>query len=127
MEKVLDLASVTTNKNSIPGDTSAINPGGVRVGTAALTTRGLNEEDFDMVAEFLHRGCQIAVRAQDIAMQELEAKKASGDEDALKKKKVLLKDFVSVLQNDSEIIGEIDKLRSEVEAFASGFKMPGSC
>ena len=127
VEKVLDLASVTTNKNSIPGDTSAINPGGVRVGTAALTTRGLNEEDFDMVAEFLHRGCQIAVRAQDIAMQELEAKKASGDEDALKKKKVLLKDFVSVLQNDSEIIGEIDKLRSEVEAFASGFKMPGSC
>ena len=127
VEKVLDLASVTTNKNSIPGDTSAINPGGVRVGTAALTTRGLNEEDFDMVAEFLHRGCQIAVRAQDIAMQELEAKKADGDEDALKKKKVLLKDFVSVLHDNSEIIAEIEKLRIEVEAFASTFKMPGSC
>jgi glycine hydroxymethyltransferase len=97
------------------------------VGTAALTTRGLNEQDFDMVAEFLHRGCQIAVRAQDIAMQILEAKMAQGDEVALKKKKVLLKDFVAVLQNDSEIISEIERLRAEVEAFASGFDMPGSC
>jgi len=127
VEKVLDLASVTTNKNSIPGDTSAINPGGVRVGTAALTTRGLNEQDFDVVADFLHRGCQIAVQAQSIAMQNLEAKKAQGDEDALKKKKVLLKDFVAVLQNDSKIIAKIEKLRTEVEAFASGFDIPGSC
>jgi len=127
VEKVLDLALLTTNKNSIPGDTSAINPGGVRVGTAALTTRGLDEQDFDVVADFLHRGRQIAVRAQEIAMQSLDAKRAQGDEDVLKKKKVLLKDFVAVLQNDSEIIAEIEKLRTEVEAFASGFDMPGSC
>jgi len=128
VEKVLDLASVTTNKNSIPGDTSAINPGGVRVGTAALTSRGLTEQDFDVVADFLHRGCQIAVQAQDIAMKEVDAKNTlQGDEDAPKKKKVLLKDFVDVLTNNAEMIAEIEQLRTEVEAFAGGFDMPGSC
>ena len=126
VEKVLDLASVTTNKNSIPGDTSAINPGGVRVGTAALTTRGLDEKDFDVVADFLHRGCQIAIRAQEIAAKDLEARKARGDEDALKRKKVLLKDFVAVLGKNKEILSAIEKLRRDVEAFASGFDMPGS-
>ena len=41
--------------------------GGVRLGTPALTTRGLDVHDFDAVAEFLHRGCTIAVKAQELA------------------------------------------------------------
>lgn len=32
--------SITLNKNSVPGDKSAVVPGGIRVGTPALTTRG---------------------------------------------------------------------------------------
>lgn len=54
-QSVLDLASVTVNKNSVPGDKSAIIPGGVRIGTPALTTRGFKEDDFDKVADFLDR------------------------------------------------------------------------
>ena len=124
VDKVLELVSITANKNSIPGDTSAINPGGVRVGTPALTTRGLNQEDFDQVAEFLHRACEISIKAQDVA--ELEAKAASKDDDSdAKPKKVLLKDFVAVLDTNQEIKASIDDLRSEVEEFASGFSMPG--
>ena len=124
VDKVLELVSITANKNSIPGDTSAINPGGVRVGTPALTTRGLNQEDFDQVAEFLHRACEISIKAQDVA--ELEAKAASKDDDSdAKPKKVLLKDFVAVLDTNQEIKASIDELRSEVEEFASGFSMPG--
>ena len=95
VEKVLELASITTNKNSIPGDTSAINPGGVRLGTPALTTRGLDEADFDRVAEFLHRASEIAVQAQEIAELELKAQQEAGDEEALKQKKVLLRDFLA--------------------------------
>ena len=34
------------------------------LGSPALTTRGLSEEDFDMVAEFLHRGSDLAVRVK---------------------------------------------------------------
>lgn len=125
VEKVLELAAVTTNKNSISGDVSAINPGGVRVGTPALTTRGLNELDFDRVAEFLHRGCQLAVKAQEIAEMELKARQESGDEEAPTKKKVLLKDFSAVLSNNEELQLAIQVLRKEVEEFAMKFVMPG--
>ena len=41
------------------------------------------------------------------------------------KKKVLLKDFVAVLQSDETIRQAIEKLKEEVEEFASGFYMPG--
>lgn len=125
VEKVLELASVTTNKNSIPGDTSAINPGGVRLGTPALTSRGLDEKDFDCVAEFLHRGSQLAVQAQSVAELELKSKQEAGDEDALKRKKVPLKDFLSVLSSDEDLKGGVLKLKQEVEEFATKFEMPG--
>jgi hypothetical protein len=58
--QVLDLVSITLNKNSVPGDQSAVVPGGIRIGTPALTTRGFREADFLRVADFLHRGVQIA-------------------------------------------------------------------
>lgn len=125
VEKVLDLASITTNKNSIPGDTSAINPGGVRLGTPALTSRGLDEKDFDCVAEFLHRGSNVALQAQGIAELELEARQEQGDEAALKMKKVLLKDFVAVLQSNRDVQNAIEELKKDVEDFATDFYMPG--
>jgi glycine hydroxymethyltransferase len=115
VERVLELASITTNKNSIPGDTSALNPGGVRLGTPALTTRGLNEKDFDDVAGFLDRGFRIAVRAQQIA--ELEAEENGS-------KKVFLKDFLGVLDKNEEVRRSIEMLRTEVEVFADRFPMP---
>jgi hypothetical protein len=46
---VLDEVSITLNKNSVPGDKSAIIPGGIRVGTPALTTRGFKESHFVQV------------------------------------------------------------------------------
>lgn len=52
---MLDLAAITLNKNSVPGDVSAVVPGGIRIGTPALTTRGFVERDFVRVADFLDR------------------------------------------------------------------------
>jgi Glycine/serine hydroxymethyltransferase len=129
VEKVLDMVSITTNKNSLPGDVSAINPGGVRLGTPALTSRGMNEKDFDAVAEFLDRGYNIAVEAQGIAQDELEAIQTfaaeEGDSNAMKKSKVMLKDFMGVLHNNDGIRNSILTLQKEVEEFAFGFEMPG--
>jgi len=51
VEKLLDLANVTINKNTVPGDKSAMVPGGIRMGAPALTSRGLMEKDFEQVAE----------------------------------------------------------------------------
>jgi len=118
VEKVLELVSITTNKNSIVGDISALNPGGVRLGTPALTSRGFNEGDFDQVAAFLDRGAKLAVETQDVVLSRQEAEAASN--------KVLMKDFLSVVEQNELIRSKIEKLRQDVESFASQFKMPGN-
>uniref|UniRef100_A0A8D1EG99 Serine hydroxymethyltransferase n=1 Tax=Sus scrofa TaxID=9823 RepID=A0A8D1EG99_PIG len=55
-EKVLEACNIACNKNTCPGDKSALRPSGLRLGTPALTSRGLLEEDFQEVARFIHRG-----------------------------------------------------------------------
>lgn len=47
------------NKNTIPGDKSAIVPSGIRLGTHSMTTRGLVEKDFDEVVNFIDRGINL--------------------------------------------------------------------
>lgn len=49
MERVLELAHIAANKNTVPGDTSALVPGGLRMGSPALTSRGFIERDFEQV------------------------------------------------------------------------------
>lgn len=52
MEKRLDSAHITCNKNAIPNDPrSPFLTSGVRLGTPAVTTRGMKEEDMDVIAE----------------------------------------------------------------------------
>ena len=52
VEKLLDQAHITANKNTIPNDPqSPFVTSGLRLGTPAVTTRGLKEEDMDQVAE----------------------------------------------------------------------------
>ena len=125
LDKVLEEVSITANKNSLHGDVSAINPGGVRLGTPALTTRGLVEVDFEKVAGFLHRGCEIALQTQNIAQLEVDADYASETTDR-KSNKVLLKDFEKVLTGNEEIKRSIQQLKDEVEEFSLAFYMPGS-
>merc|ERR1719329_153376 len=59
LERILDICNIATNKNTIPTDISAMSPSGIRMGTPALTTRGLTEEDFEKVAELFHRAVKI--------------------------------------------------------------------
>jgi glycine hydroxymethyltransferase len=101
VESVLELASIALNKNTVPGDKSAFIPGGIRVGTPALTSRGFEEVHFEEVAEFIHRGVGIA-----------KAVNASG----IGKKLV---DFKAALKSNPP--PELDALRNDVEAFASQF------
>ena len=55
-ETALDAAGITCNKNAVPYDTQPpLITSGIRLGTPAMTTRGLNEDDMRTVAEFIDR------------------------------------------------------------------------
>lgn len=104
VEAVLELANIATNKNTVPGDKSALTPSGVRMGTPALTSRGFTETDFQTVADLFDRGVQIAI---DI--------KATGGK---------LKDFRDKLHTP-EFQKPIQQLKADVSTFAQGFPTVG--
>lgn len=47
VEIILEYINIYTNKNTVPDDKSALVPSGIRLGTPAMTTRGLLEKDFE--------------------------------------------------------------------------------
>jgi len=53
--RILDLAGMVTNKNTIPGDRDASEASGIRIGTPWLTQRGMGVEEMDKIAELIHR------------------------------------------------------------------------
>ena len=93
------------NKNTCPGDKSALRPGGLRIGAPALTTRTMKEKDFEQVADFIDRGIKLGLEVQTL----------SGPEQ---------KKFEEVLLGD-QFKGKVEALKNEVEEFAIKFPMPG--
>jgi len=104
VERVLELAHIAANKNTVPGDVSAMVPGGLRMGTPALTTRGFVEADFEKVADLVAKGVEIT----------RSIKEKTGPK---------LKDFREAVDNQE--FAEIKQLKEEVEAFASQFPTIG--
>jgi len=102
MEKVCDLVGISLNRNTLHGDKSALVPGGVRIGSPAMTTRGCVEEDFAKIATFLCEAVNIAVEVQE----------------KFGKKMV---EFAVGLENNAKIAD----LRARVETFASALVFPG--
>ena len=60
VEHLLSAVNIAANKNTVPGDSSAMNPGGLRLGSPALTSRGLTERDFTQVGALIHEGVELA-------------------------------------------------------------------
>jgi len=103
LELICELTDISINKNSVYGDKSALNPGGVRIGTCALTTRGLDQDDFRQVAEFIN---ECTILAQDIQSK-------SGPK---------LVDFKKTLQETPELRERLENIKSRVNTFAEGFE-----
>ncbi|KAA8538579.1 hypothetical protein F0562_028227 [Nyssa sinensis] len=101
-ENVCEMCHITLNKSAIFGDNGAISPGGVRIGTPAMTSRGCLEADFETIADFLFSAAQITSTLQ-------------------REHGKLQKEFFMGLQNKKDIV----ELRNRVETFASQFAMPG--
>lgn len=115
VERILELVGVAANKNTVPGDRSALVPGGLRIGTPAMTTRGFGEEDFSRVADIIDRAVNIAIRVDKAA------KKAAAEKD--EKKPGLLRHFMSHLGN-GDSYPEIVQLRSEVSDWVGTYPLP---
>ncbi|KAL4792888.1 serine hydroxymethyltransferase-domain-containing protein [Aspergillus venezuelensis] len=115
VERVLELCGVASNKNTVPGDKSALKPGGLRLGTPAMTTRGFQPEDFRRVADIVDRAVTITQKLNKSA-------KESAAEKGVKNPNTV-KAFLEYVGNGEEI-SEIVQLRQEVEDWAGTFSLP---
>lgn len=52
-EEILESANILANRNALPGDTSPFNPTGLRLGTPAVTSRGMKEKEMLKIAKFI--------------------------------------------------------------------------
>ena len=67
-EEALGKAGITVNKNTVPFDPrSPFDPSGIRLGTPALTTRGMKEDEMKIVAGFIHEAISSAGDSQILA------------------------------------------------------------
>ncbi|KAJ8728243.1 hypothetical protein PYW08_016628 [Mythimna loreyi] len=105
-ERILELCSIACNKNTVPGDKSALHPSGIRLGTPALTTRGLKETDIDRVVDYIDKALKLA---QDIT-------KVSGPKVA---------DFNKTIEESADFKNKIKNLKEEIENYSRSFPLPG--
>ncbi|KAI1336533.1 serine hydroxymethyltransferase [Xylariaceae sp. FL0016] len=113
VERVLELVGVASNKNTVPGDKSAMVPGGLRIGTPAMTTRGFNQDDFIRVADIIDRAVTIASRVDKAARK---AAEEAGEKYKLK----FFFNFLGHGEDDAEIV----QLRAEVADWVGTYPLP---
>lgn len=108
-EHILELVSISVNKNTVPGDHSAFHPSGLRIGTPALTSRYMKESDMETVAGFIDEAVKIV---QEVKVQ-------------LGKSALSVKGLNIHLAKDEATQKKVSDLRAQVEAFSINFPMPG--
>ena len=88
VEYICEKINIALNKNSIPGDKSALVPGGVRIGAPAMTTRGMGEEDFHRIVQYINKAVEFAQQVQQ----------------SLPKDACRLKDFKAKVDEGSDVL-----------------------
>ncbi|KAH9819379.1 Serine hydroxymethyltransferase, cytosolic [Teratosphaeria destructans] len=106
VEAVLEQVNIACNKNTTPGDKSALTPCGIRIGAPAMTSRGMGEKDFDRIAGYIDRCIKLSQQIQ-----------ASLPKEANKQK-----DFKAAVANGEQ--AEIKALKAEIAAWAGTFPLP---
>lgn len=101
-EYILEEVSIACNKNTVPGDKSALNPSGIRLGTPALTTRGLVEKDIDQVVSYIDAALKLAKTISE----------TSGPK---------LVDFKAAVDQNKDVL----TLREQIENYSQNFPLPG--
>ena len=106
VEAVLEQVNIACNKNTTPGDKSALTPCGIRIGAPAMTSRGMGEEDFERIVGYIDQCIRLAKRVQE----------------ELPKEANKLKDFKAKVAGGG--VEEIGRLKSEIAGWAGTFPLP---
>ena len=106
VEAVLEQVNIACNKNAIPGDKSALTPYGIRIGAPAMSTRGMGEDDFRRIADYIDKCIGICKDVQS----------------KLPKEANKLKDFKGKVASGD--VPEINELKKEIAAWAGSFPLP---
>jgi len=105
-ERILEDVGISVNKNTVPGDKSAMNPSGIRFGTPPLTTRNVQPEHIPKIVDFIHKAWTLALEVQSISGPKLISWK-------------------NELQTNLTIAAKVSALKAEIETFAVKFPLPG--
>jgi glycine hydroxymethyltransferase len=106
VEKVCEQVNLVLNKNTVPGDRSAVNPSGLRVGSPAMTSRGAGTRDFEQIAKFIAEAVEIT---HSIVTRNPQL--------------INIHQFDAFIKQENH---DIARLKLRVEAFASSFDVVGS-
>ncbi|KAK3356353.1 serine hydroxymethyltransferase-like protein [Lasiosphaeria hispida] len=112
VERVLELMGVASNKNVVFGDTSAKEPSGLRIGSPAMTSRGLGPDDFIEIAKFVHRAVTSTIELSILAKKHAEA--------AGEKEPASLNCFLKFAEEEKNL-GKILGLKREILAWVGSF------
>lgn len=104
--KALHVAGIVTNFNTVPNDLSPFYPSGVRIGTPAITTRGMKEKEMEQIASWI-----VAV-VDHVRDEKLPADK--------KERANFVREFTRRLQSDSFLVS----IAKEVKTFCTAFPTP---
>ena len=107
IQEALDLAHITLNKNTIPADPSSpFYPSGVRLGTPAITTRGLKEKEMEHIAEWIARVVREVC-----------------DKYSLPEDKAQIKDYLEKFRSEIKQNAAVAQVKKEVMEFCKKFPL----
>lgn len=108
LQLALEMANIATNRNTVRNEpASAFYPSGLRIGTPALTSRGMKEDDMKKVASWIKLVIEI-IKGHDLPKEQ-------------EMRKDFMKEFRTKMKDNSELL----KIKNEVAEFARTFPVPG--
>lgn len=107
-EIALEAAGITVNKNTIPGEKSSpFYPSGIRLGTPAVSSRGMKEDDMKKIAGWIK---QVLAEIESFSLPTEQSQRAN-----------FIKEFRARMKDNENL----KKIKEEVKKFASQFPLPG--